>query len=141
MAYEYLDHQADVGIRASGDTLEEAVAEGARAMFGLMTDLDRVGLRVEVTIHCRADDVAALFIECLNELLFQSDVRRLLFADLQVKRLEHTPSGYELEAIARGEPLDATKHDLWTEVKAATYAGLRYDVPDGRHVLQCVLDV
>jgi SHS2 domain-containing protein len=141
MAYEYLDHEADVGIRASGDTLEEALAEGARAMFGIMTDLNRVGRSAEVTIHCRADDPAALFVECLNEMLFQSDVRHLLFADFQVKQLIHTDAGYELEGVARGEPLDANKHDLWTEVKAATYAGLRYEVRDGQHMLQCVLDV
>ena len=141
MTYEYLDHEADVGIRASGATLEEAIADGARAMFGVMTDINRVGRSVEVPIRCQADDPAALFVECLNELLFQSDVRHLLFSDFQVTRLAHTGAGYTLEGVARGEPLDATKHDLWTEVKAATYAGLRYDVEDGRHTLQCVLDV
>jgi len=141
MAYEYLDHEADVGIRACGATLEEAIAEGARAMFGVMTDINQVGRSVEVPIRCQADDPAALFVECLNELLFQSDVRHLLFADFQVTQLAHTDAGYTLEGVARGEPLDATKHDLWTEVKAATYAGLRYDVEDGRHTLQCVLDV
>jgi SHS2 domain-containing protein len=141
MAYEYLDHEADVGIRASGVTLEEAISEGARAMFGVMTDLNRVGRSEEATIRCQARDPAALFVECLNELLFQSDVRHLLFADLQVTRLVHTYAGYELEGVARGEPLDAAKHDLWTEVKAATYAGLKYEIKDGGHVLQCVLDV
>jgi len=85
-------------------------------MFGVMTDINRVGRSVEVTIHCQAGDPAALFVECLNELLFQSDVRHLLFADFRVTRLAHTDAGYELEGVARGEPLDATKHDLWTEV-------------------------
>jgi len=141
MAYEYLDHEADVGIRASGGTLEEAIAEGARAMFGVMTDINRVGRREEVPIHCQADDPAALFVECLNEILFQRDVRHLLFADFQVTRLIHTDAGYELEGIAYGEILDAAKHDLWTEVKAATYSGLRYEIGDGKHTLQCVLDV
>ncbi len=141
MAYEYLDHEADVGIRASGATFEEALAEGARAMFGVMTDLNQVGRSEEVVIHCQAGDLAALFVECLNELLFQSDTRHLLFADFQVTRLTHSGAGYKLEGVARGEPLDAARHDLWTEVKAATYAGLKYEVGDGRHVLQCVLDV
>lgn len=141
MAYEYLDHEADVGIRASGATFEEALTEGTRAMFGVMTDVNRVGRSEEVAIHCQAGDHAALFVECLNELLFQSDVHHLLFADFQVTRLTHADTGYELEGVARGEPLDASRHDLWTEVKAATYSGLRYEVVNGRHVLQCVLDV
>ena len=141
MAYEYLDHEADVGIRAIGRSLEEAIAEGARAMFGVMTDISQVGRSEMVPIHCQAGDPAALFIECLNEILFQRDVRHLLFADFQVKRLIHTDAGYELEGIAYGETLDATKHDLWTELKAATYSGLRYEIENGRHTLQCVLDV
>ncbi|MBC7252180.1 MAG: archease [Anaerolineae bacterium] len=141
MPYEYLDHEADMGIRASGATLQEAIAEGARAMFGIMTDINQVERSIEVPIRCQAEDPAALFVECLNELLFQSDVRHLLFADFQVTRLIHTDTGYQLEGVARGEPLDAGKHELWTEVKAATYAGLRYEVENERHILQCVVDV
>ena len=52
MGYEYLDHTADVGLRASGPTLAEALRQGALGLFQLMVDLEEVALRQEVPILC-----------------------------------------------------------------------------------------
>lgn len=141
MPFEYLDHGADVGIRGIGKSLEEAFEQGAKAMFNLMADIDTVDRRKEVAIHCQAGDLEALFAELLNELLFQCGVRGLLFADLRLTRLEEAEEGCELEGVAYGEPLDLTKHEVETEVKGATYFGLKYYREGRRHVVQCVLDV
>jgi len=141
MPFEYLDHGADVGIRGIGKSLEGAFEEGAKAMFNLMADVETVDKREEVAIRCQAGDLEALFVELLNELLFQRGVRGLLFSDLHLTRLAETEEGYELEGVAYGEPLDLTKHQVETEVKGATYFGLKYYREGGRHVVQCVLDV
>lgn len=46
-----------------------------------------------------------------------------------------------LKEVISGEPVNLEKHTVKTEVKAATYAGLSYEKKEGRHIVQCILDV
>ena len=141
MPYEYLDHQADLGIRGIGNTLCEALSEGAQAMLAAMADLDTVQERQRFVQRCTAPDIPALFVEWLNELLYQREVHDVLFASAHVVHLEQHSSGWTLEAVACGEPLDPDRHEIHVEVKAATYFGLAYDIQGDRHVIQCVVDL
>jgi SHS2 domain-containing protein len=141
MPYEYLDHEADIGVRGIGATPEEALAEGARAMLHVMVNPETVTPTAEIPVHCQADDLESLFVALLNELLYLREVKATTLVDLSVTRLEETGGGWMLEGVATGEPLDPGKHEFLTEVKAATYFGLKYYTEGGRHVFQCVVDV
>lgn len=141
MPYEYLDHEADVGLRGIGATQEEALTEGARAMLHVMVNPDTVAATVEIPVRCRADDLEALFVTLLNELLYLREVEATTLVDFRVTRLTETQVGWELEGIAVGELLDPGKHEFLTEVKAATYFGLKHYSEGNRHVFQCVVDV
>jgi len=141
MSYEYLDHQADLGIRGIGATLQEALSEGAQAMLAAMADVEKIARKRQFVQHCAAPDIPSLFVEWLNELLYQREVNDLLFASARVIRLEQGDQGWTLEGIALGEPLDAARHEIYTEIKAATYFGLDYRVEGDRYVIQCVVDV
>jgi SHS2 domain-containing protein len=141
MSYEYLDHQADIGIRGIGATPEEAMSQGAQAMLALMADLESIAGRQEFVQRCTAPDIAALFVEWLNELLYQREVNDVLFASAHVRRLQQGQEGWTLEGVACGEPLDAGRHEVHSEVKAATYSGLNYCAAPGRYAIQCLLDV
>ncbi|MFZ5915555.1 MAG: archease [Chloroflexota bacterium] len=141
MPYEYLDHQADIGLRGIGATPEEALAEGARAMLHLMVDPQTVALKAEVPVRCQADDLESLFVALLNELLYLREVESITLVDVDITTLAQTIDGWALEGVARGEPFDPDKHAFFTEVKAATYFGLAYQRLAGRHMFQCVVDV
>jgi SHS2 domain-containing protein len=141
MPYEYLDHKADIGLRGIGATPEEALAEGARAMLHVMVNPETVTSSVEIPVRCRADDLESLFVALLNELLYLREVRATTLVDCRVTRLEQADEGWTLEGIAAGEPLAPDKHEFFTEVKAATYFGLKYYTEGGRHIFQCVVDV
>jgi len=141
MPYEYLDHEADIGLRGIGATLEEALSEGARAMLHIMVAPQSVTPSVEIPLHCQADDLESLFVALLNELLYLREVHTTTLVDCRVTRLERTADGWSLEAIAVGEPLAPDKHQFRTEVKAATYFGLEHYTAGNQHVFQCVVDV
>jgi len=141
MPYEYLDHQADLGIRGIGITPEEAFSEGARGMLAVMADLENIRSEQEWIIHCTAPDPALLFVEWLNELLYRREVSGALFASAQVTDLKETAAGWELTGIARGEPLDHKRHIIHTEVKAATCSGLDYRREGQHYVVQCIVDL
>ena len=142
MPFTYLDHEADVGIRAIGSTLEEAFEQGAKAMLNVMWDISNVEERRDVLIECKAGDIPELFVEALNEILFKQDVEGLVLARFEVDDIKKQPDGkYKLKGTAFGEPLNLDKHSAKTEVKAATYAGLKFEQKDGEYIIQCILDV
>ncbi len=134
--YETFEHEADMGIRGSGETLEEAFENGARAMFSIMLDLVGVEPEEKVEISCSAPDRETLFVEWLNELLTQASLREMVFSDFKIESLEKD----SLRGYAYGERLDKKKHRLKVEVKAATYSMLKV-YKNEKYVAQCVVDV
>ncbi len=142
MPYEFLEHEADIGIRAWGKTLEKAFAQGGKALFDIMVDRKKIEKKECVNIECEARDIPALFVEWLNKLLSQADINKMVFRDFKVTSIE--PFGYDLYKLkgqAFGEKLDPEKHAIKVEAKGATYFGLKYEFKDGDHYLQCVIDV
>lgn len=142
MPYEYLDHTADLGLRATGSTIEEALSEGAQAMLDAMADTTGIHRTQTFEQYCRAADVPALFVEWLNELLYQREINDVLFATAHVTELHQEENGtWLLEGVAEGETLDPDRHELHTEIKGATYYGLEYECSAEGCIVQCVLDV
>ncbi len=122
MRYEELDHTADVGIRAHGASLDELFAAAAAGMFSLVADLRKVRAVGEVEVRVKADDLEALMVRWLSELLFLHETQRLLLKEFDVRI-----AGTSLEARARGEAIDKKRHELKLNIKAVTYHRLRID--------------
>ncbi len=138
--YKYLEHEADMGIVGIGNSLEEAFQEGAKAMFNLMAEIEKVEPKTLVKIFCSAKNVENLFVEFLNELLAKRDLENMLFSKFDVNIIK-TMGHFELLGKAYGELLNNEKHGLKTEVKAATYYGLKIEKKDEKYYAQCVLDI
>ncbi len=134
--YETFEHGADVGIRGKGRTLEEAFANGAKALFSLMADLSAVEPQKEIQVACTASDVETLFMVWLNELIALADIEKIVLSEFSV-----TIKDNHLTATARGESINPQKHNLGVEVKGATYTMLRVFNEDGYFIAQCVVDV
>jgi len=141
MAYELKEHEADMGIVGIGDSLEEAFVEGAKAMFSIMINLDRVEQKKGIDIKCEAPDEASLFVEWLNELLSKKDIENVFFSDFKIEKIEKFDGIFRLNAKALGDEMDLNKHEVKTEVKAATYSGLDIKKEGNKYLVQCVVDV
>ncbi len=137
--FELLDHEADIGIRGWGKTAEEAFENGARAMFSVMVNLEKVEPQNEIAVDVTAEDLDSLFIEWLNELLAQRDILEMVFSEFSVEIKDK--DGFKLSGKAKGEFLNQEKHEIGTEVKAATYFGLKSGKKDKEFYFQCVLDI
>ena len=70
MKYEYLDHPADVQLHAWGDDLKEAFEQVGMAMFGYMTEIDKVEMKEIREVEAEGDDMMGLLFHFLDELLF-----------------------------------------------------------------------
>jgi len=135
--WEHYDHGADIGVRGTGATLEEAFEQAAMALAGVITDPSRVGRKEEVIIQCQAPDREMLLVDWLNALVYEMAVRRLILARFHV-----SIEGNQLTARAWGEEADVARHEPAVEVKGATYTDLFVGkTSDGDWVAQCVVDV
>jgi SHS2 domain-containing protein len=134
--FETFEHEADIGVRGYGTTLEEAFANAATAMYSVMVNIVRVEHREFRGVNVTASDREQLLVEWLNGLLAVSDIERMVFSRFEV-RIE----GTALAGTAWGEPLDRTRHEPNVEVKGATYHLLKVAREGERFVAQCVVDV
>ncbi|MDD5556712.1 MAG: archease [bacterium] len=141
MTYRYLDHTADAGIEATGATPEEAFAEAARAMIGLMVRGGDAPGGGEVGIEAAAPSLEELLVEFLNELLAQQGLRGLVFTGCRVREIARTADGWRLSAAARGASPAALDGRLGQEVKAASYLGLSVGEREGAWTVRCVVDL
>jgi len=135
--WQHFHHQADIGIRGVGATLEEAFEQAAIALTAVICSPETVEPKVTIEIACEADDIDLLFADWTNALIYEMDVRKMLFC-----RFEVSIEDSRLTATVLGEPTNPEKHEIAVEVKAATYMDLKVYQND-RHqwVAQCVVDV
>ena len=134
--FELFDHTADVGIVAYGSDLKEAYANVAYGMFSLIADLKEVHEEIQRDIDIQALDRESLVVDWLNELLYIFDVDQVIFSRFEITALSQS----KLRAKAYGEKIDTSRHQLKTEVKAATYHLLKVEEGNGFKI-QVILDI
>ncbi len=139
--WEHFHHRADIGVRGYGPDPPSAFARAALAMTAAMIDPRTVKPVNRVTIHCRAPGLELLLYDWLNALIYEMSTRRLLFSFFEVKITAHGQL-WELQAEARGEKLQASRHHPAVEVKGATLTELSVrKIAAGRWLAQCVIDL
>lgn len=142
MPFEYKDHPGEAWLVGIGETQEEAFAEGAKALFQLMVEIERVQPVVSTAIDVQSDRVDTLFVAWLNALIVKKDVEGLVYALFDPVRVDRiSPDAYRLTATAWGEPLDPERHDPKVDVKAATYSELRCEQTERGYEVECVVDL
>ncbi len=134
--WEHFHHQADIGIRGVGDCLEKAFEEGAFALMAVICNPDKVEPKEMVEIQCQADENDLLFADWINALIYEMDVRKLLFRRFDIQIQKH-----RLFAKVWGQPVDPDKHELAVGVKAATFMELKVYEDRNQWIAQCVVDV
>jgi SHS2 domain-containing protein len=118
--YRLLDHVADLGMEVRGASLEDLFVEAARALFDVIGSLETTEARTEERILVEGEGQEELLRAWLSELLFLSAARGMVYSEFTILSLD---SG-RLEALARGEPCDASRHRVEREIKAVTFHGL-----------------
>ncbi|MCS7240859.1 MAG: archease [Candidatus Bipolaricaulota bacterium] len=140
MAYEFIPHPSDMGVRGIGRTVEEAFSEAARAMFSLMADLERIEPKEAVPFEVEAETLEDLFVRFLAEFLFLRDTHGMLFSRFLL-RVERIGSKFRAVGQAWGEKFDPQKHRAGIDVKAATYNWVKVEEQNGTWIAQGVVDV
>ena len=137
VGWQHFDHDADVGVRATGVTQAEAFEQAALALTSIVTQIESVEPRQQIDISAENSDPELLFVDWLDALIFEMATRKMLFSrykvDIQADRLS---------ARAWGEPVDVERHQPAVEIKGATLTELKVEKQDdGQWLAQCVVDV
>jgi len=114
--YEFIEHTADVGVKAYGKTVAEAFAHAAVAMFDIITDKSKIQPIGQYDIELDAPDREQLLVDWLSKLLFLNGANNLVFGKFDV-----TLEKNHLTAHVYGEEYSRTKHKMGVEIKAVTY--------------------
>ncbi|MDH5472385.1 MAG: archease [Gammaproteobacteria bacterium] len=134
--WEHFEHQADIGVRGYGNSIEQAFEQAALAMMAIMTDISLINAQQKVNISCADHDPALLLTDWLNALIFEIATHKLLFCEFDV-----AISDGQLTATARGETIDVAKHQPAVEIKGATFTELAVKQVNDQWMAQCVVDV
>jgi SHS2 domain-containing protein len=136
--YETFEHTADLGLRVRAADLNDLFVEAGRGLFSLMVaNLDAVQPVEEVSLGVVGDNLDFLLVDWLNELLFLFETRRLVLVEFNVR-----VSAESVQATARGEIFDPSRHQPEHEVKAITYYELKVvQDGDGNWLAEVIVDI
>jgi len=134
--YELISHTADIGIRLKANSLEDVFCSAASAMFDIMAKTKSpVKIKQSLDINLTADSYEDLLVYWLNELLSLSQVKQLVFSGFVIKELKKN----KLKAVVEGRALNS--YTINTEIKAATFHGLKLTQIKGSWQLELIFDV
>jgi len=135
-SWELFPHDADVGVRGLGPTVEAAFEQAALALRAVVTDAEvRPAIRVDV--QCLAPDIELLFVDWLNAIIYEMAVHRMIFGRATV----HI-NGDSLAGTLWGEAVDRERHAPACEPKGATYTALEVErLANGLWSAACIVDV
>jgi SHS2 domain-containing protein len=123
-----LDHTGDAAIELEAPDAASLFQEAAGALLELFVDgaasSGPVEERERLPVELHAEDGEALLVDFLNELILLFDSERFLCARVELESIE-IGSPAHLRGVLRGEPLDGSRHVPRTEVKAATFHGMK----------------
>lgn len=134
--FEIIEHTADVGIRVYGSDMAEAFVNAAKAMFNLISRLDKINEVLYRDVRVSAPDREILLVEWLNELIFLFDSEQLLLKRFNIILLTDTV----LKARCFGEKVDKSRHPLKMGIKSATYHMLKVE-KNGQYCVQVLFDI
>lgn len=133
--FELMEHTADIGLVAYGNSLAEAFANAAYGLFSIIARLNRVRSVESRDVEVEGQDAEALLFNWMNQLIYLFDVERFIFKRFDITSFTET----SLKARCRGERYDPSRHELKLGVKSATYHMLK--VEREKNMVQIIFDV
>jgi len=134
---ETFDHTADVGLAARADSLGELLEALAEGLADVICPRRQAAARETVEIDVASEDVEALAVDFLWEVMDAIQACRKAVAAVCVSDVSET----HVRATLGCEPLDADKHQIEAEVKAVTYHELEITCRDGQWHGRVILDL
>jgi SHS2 domain-containing protein len=137
--FRFLDiTTADVAFESFGKDLGELFANSALAMFEVMTSIKKVKRTIEKKVSEKGNDLQSLMFNWLNSLLLFVDSENMAFSKFDVKV---DGKNFKLDARCWGEEINLKRHEMKTNVKAATYHQMKIEKSGNLWKAVVILDI
>ena len=138
--YEFIEHTADVAVRAYGGSLKELFTSSAYAMFCVL--VSKKGNRPapalkEVIVKIEEEELEDLLKSWLDELLFYFSSEYLILHRIKALVIKDNL----LEASVLLETFDKDHFEIANEIKAVTYHELKVERIRNRWQANIIFDV
>ena len=135
--WEHFEVEADVGVRAWGESRAGAFAQATLGVFALLVEPTEVDIREVREVRAQAEGPEALLVAWIDECLYVHEIEGFVVREVEMTVCTDTLA----HGLLRGEPLDPGRHPVGTVVKGATYHNVAVGVRDGVHEARIIVDV
>ncbi len=135
-----LDIAGDAGIRAYGKSCGEAFVNAGIGMYSLITDMDKIREKQDLTVEAEGDSLESLLVNFLNELVCQFDTNGFIGKRIRMDAFIPSRSSF-LRARVYGEEFDPERHERKLLIKAATYHDIKVEEVNGTWEAAVVFDI
>ena len=135
--FEIIEHTADKGIRAYGDTPEQALERAAYGLFSLMAKLNIYPCERKQEYLVEVADAELLLHGWLSELLYSFEVEGLLPVGFEVLEFEK----WRIKASVAVRRIGPEIEWLGSPVKAITFHELKFEQIEDKWIAQAIVDV
>ncbi|MEW6040887.1 MAG: archease [Elusimicrobiota bacterium] len=132
--YKSIEHTADVGIIACGRTISQLLENAAEGMYSFLADIKKIKPSIKKNVSVKGIDNESLLVNWLNELLYLTSTKRIIFSKFKVIK----SGSFFAEGKAYGEEIKTAPD---TEIKAATYSGLKIIKTRAGYKARIIFDV
>ena len=133
-SFEILEHTADVGVRATAPTVEGVFEQVTLGLLEI-TGAAATGAGERTAIEVEANDLGALLVDWLEEVLYLQDARDAVVGDVSVTRVAEGRA----EGSVAISPCDRDREG--TAVKGIRYHQLRVEEIDGAWIAVVYFDI
>ena len=135
--FEVIEHTADTGFRAWGDTPAELFANAALALESIAVEMGAVSKSVPYPIAASGEDYESLLVNFLNEVLYHLDGDRVVLGSFDVESISPT----QVRCLAWGDIRDDAEHPPKVVVKGVTYHLLEVKPEGDGWTARVILDI
>jgi SHS2 domain-containing protein len=137
--FEFVDHTADIIVRAYGQSPAEAFAAAADGLFAIITGECDIAGSEPVQFELESIDLEGLLVCFLSHLIVLHETEHTVLSDFDVK----FAGDKALSARCKAEPFDEDRHGQGTQVKGVSYHLIEIGTVEQEraHYVQVLLDI
>ncbi len=136
---QILDISGDIGIKATGRSLEEVFVNASTGMYSLITNIEEILESKTINVSTESDSLEGLLVSYLNELIFHFDTYGFIGKKIKIKINKN--DSYNLEASITGEDFDPERHERKLLIKAATYHKIKVEKINDIWEINVIFDI
>ncbi|MEM4295272.1 MAG: archease [Candidatus Anstonellales archaeon] len=136
--YEFLEHTADIKIRAKGKNFADAMEGAFKAIISIINEKKEKREKEEkLIIEVREKFLEDVVVNALEKLITYSEIEKIMPYDVKVISFDEMNNFYSLKAIVFGYKVN----EIETPIKAVTYHQLVIKEIENETIIEFIIDI